>query len=44
MTPLHVAAESGRFEIVDSGYLVGKKTDINVKDNSEVNMCDQYRG
>jgi len=40
MTPLHVAAESGRFQIVDAGYLVGKKTDINVKDNSEVNMCD----
>ena len=39
MTPLHMAAErGGRLNIVE--YLVGKKADINIKDNNGVKICD----
>ena len=34
MTPLHLAAERGRFQMV--GYLVDQKADINVKDKDGV--------
>ena len=34
MTPLHVAAENGRFKLVK--LLVNKKADINIKDNDGV--------
>ena len=38
MTPLHVAAEKGRFEEI-VGYLVDKKkTTINVKDSNGVSL------
>jgi len=42
MTPLHVAVERGRFKIVDQRYLIGKGADINIKDNSGVNMQLYY--
>ena len=34
MTPLHVAAENGRFKLVK--LLVNKKANINIKDNDGV--------
>ena len=34
MTPLHLAAESGRIEILN--FLVGKGADINVQDDNGV--------
>ena len=37
MTPLHVAAEEGRYKIM--GYLVSKGADINVKDNKGVSKA-----
>ena len=38
MAPLHVAAETGYFEIVE--YLVGKKADINIQDKKGVIICN----
>ena len=41
MTPLHVAAERDHFKIVQ--FLVGKGADVNTKDNSGVNLCENYQ-
>ena len=41
MTPLHVAAERGHFKIVQ--FLVGEGADVNTKDNSGVNLCENYQ-
>ena len=38
-TPLHLAAEQGRFENI-LGYLLDKGADINIKDNDGVNTCN----
>ena len=43
MIPLHVAAKSDHYEIVEEGDLVGKKT-IDIKDKNGVNMCDYAVG
>ena len=42
MTPLHVAAEEGRYKIM--GYLVGKGADINVKDDNKVSQTTLVYG
>ena len=36
MTPLHFAAQRGRYNLV--GYLVGKDADVNAKDLNEVRL------
>ena len=38
MTPLHLAAESGRIKIL--GYLVDQGADINIQDDNGVIICD----
>ena len=41
MTPLHLAAERGRFKIVE--YFTGlaeKGADVNIQDNNGVSICD----
>ena len=38
MTPLHLAAESGRVKIL--GYLVDQGADINIQDDNGVIICD----
>ena len=39
MTPLHVAAESGRFRIVE--YLIDLGAEINAEDNDGVGIFNQ---
>jgi len=36
MTPLHLAAQRGQYNLV--GYLVGKGADVNAKDLNEVRL------
>ena len=38
MTPLHVAAKSGRFKIVE--YLVDEGANISTKDSDGVSICE----
>ena len=43
MTPLHMAAERGCFDVVK--YLViDKGADVNIKDDSGVSICDSTAG
>ena len=42
MTPLHLAAESGRVKIVN--YLVEQGADINIQDDIGVNLCHTNAG
>ena len=37
MTPLHLAAESGRIKMVN--YLVEQGADVNIQDNNGVLIC-----
>ena len=36
MAPLHLAAQKGRYGLVEMGHLVVERADINIKDNSGV--------
>ena len=36
MAPLHVAAQKGRYGLVDKEYLLVEGADINIKDNDGV--------
>ena len=38
MTPLHAAAERGRFRIVK--YLIDKEAEINAENNDGVGICN----
>ena len=38
MTPLHLAAESGRIKVIQ--ILVAQRADINSQDDNGVNICD----
>ena len=42
MTPLHLAAKSGRVKIVN--YLVEQAADINIQDDIGVNLCHTNAG